>query len=190
MKEFKKIFDAHRISYQRKVFTKTLIKSIKKPVDKIKVGELYCINYIDNSFPTDKWHQLSIVFVTEIYNQTIEGFNILYFDRDLIYKILSKAVESKDYKKSKIKLLIDQELGIVPYICAKKSFFASKIKLCSLIDRTDWPIVPNIDKEQFGNLNSLLLTNAWNEEQIKYIKNKPKKKIQNQKEILDDTVEV
>ncbi len=165
----------------RNKFSKDIIKSLKISKERdIQEGCVYCINYIGNDLPTDKWHNISIFLVTEKTADEIRGFNFLYFNAQLIKNILRFANKNTF---SSLKSIIENELFVMPYTYAYKALKKERIHKILKIDKSEWDMLPNIDKTPFGNLSVNNLIADWNRENlIVYKKNKKDKPVTQSKE--------
>jgi len=149
----------------RKKFTKKILDSLKKSKEKrIREGEVYCISYVDNEFPTDKWHRLSISFIVEIKNNEIETYNLLYLGDDVSSKLLEKAKPLKSLKGSDLMRQIQVELTRTPWVFARKKLRPAKISSFVKIDREDWTNLIGMHKKPFGDLNDFFLMRDWKKE--------------------------
>jgi hypothetical protein len=161
----------------KKKFTRKILNSLKKSKERrIREGEVYCIDYRNDKFPTDKWHQLSIVFIVEIWQNEIEAYNLLYLPDDTAKKILESAIELKSLRDSYLRVLIRSELSQTPWVYARKVFQPAKIEKFTLIEKKEWNQLIGLNKSLFGNLNDQRLMEAWKEE------NKPRKIEEDKKE--------
>ena len=168
----------------KKKFSHSLIDSLKKSkLKKIREGEVYCIRYSNDEFPTDKHHQLAIVYVTEIRNNEIVGYNLLYLGSDTNKKLLERAIEIKTLRGSTLDFLIQNELTRTPWVYARKVFQPAKIVSFAIVERNVWDQLYDLDKKPFGNLNEFFLTRDWVAENTSLTEKKKRKKV-NDKEPL------
>jgi hypothetical protein len=191
----------------RKKFSKEILESLKgKKSKRIREGEIYVLKYeIDPQIPTDKWHQIPLIFVTEVTTTTLTGYNLFYIDKTVTSRIIKEALKTSKFTGSKISFLLENELANSKRYCSvKKIFKLSRIIACSQVQREDWEKIPEMDRIMFGNLNSNQLHADWNlETKISTEKKKKKKEIEedakqeefsveedlNAREIIFETVE-
>lgn len=171
----------------RKKFTHGLINSLKtNRAKRIREGEIYCIEYAPSGdFPTDKWHMISVVLVTEVNNRTVQGYNFLYLPSHVTKKITEQASGLKAFRESKLEFLLKEEMTQHPWICTLKEFQVSRILACSKIERDQWVHLPEMDKSPFGNLSAQLLQDDWKKENSIQEREKRKKK----KDVLQESSE-
>jgi len=161
------IRETHRkfsISKKRREFSNSLLKSlVKKPSKRLKEGEIYCIKYNSNSKPTDKWHAISIFYVTEIHLKKIVGYNLLYLPTDVLLNLLDLANDPKKKKNDKV-AIIDSEFVKKPYVYLKKELETQFIVSCALVERDNWGMIACMEKSVFGDLNPKKLERDWEKE--------------------------
>jgi hypothetical protein len=178
----------------RKKFSKNLILSLKKSKEnRVREGEVYAVFYESTDLPTDKWHMISLLFVTEVKVQQITGFNLLYLNEKVVQNILTFAEkENKKFADSKIKALMEMDLNRVPWIYAKKSFDNRNVKRVLRVSRENWKDLVKIDKKSFGNLNEKKLIEDWNLERVEeFVRKTAPKEFQKEQHIKNpDTFEV
>lgn len=195
---FKQIYDSHKISAERRKFTRRVIDSLKNSKEKsIKEGNIYCVRYNDKSKPTDDWHQLSLFFVTEVRKTEIAGYNLLYLGREVTYNLLHhnlmyRITEKKkdeeieyilgEYRNTATQQRVNSELTVTPWSHAFKVFDARKIVSFSTVQLEDWPFVPLVELSLFGDLNPYFLMRAWDKENAEVVK---KKKVKKLEEVLE-----
>lgn len=177
----------------KKKFTHDLIKSLKiKRAKRIREGEIYCIEYASSQdYPTDKWHMISIVLITEITKTTVKGYNFLYLPSHIIKNIVEEAFPLKTIRNSRLNFLLEKEMSQFPWVCALKEFQTSRILSCSLIEREHWKSLIDMDKSPFGNLSANMLQNDWkHENSIQERKKRAKKKEDSKEDLKEEVFEV
>jgi hypothetical protein len=203
---FKQVYQKHKISPERRKFTHRVINSLKTSKEKsIKEGNVYCIRYSDDSMPTDKWHQLSLFFVTEVKKTEICGYNLLYQGREASYNLLhhnlmyrlEKHVKEevvtyslKEYRNSETQRRVNNEFTVEPWSHAYKVFKAEKIVKFATVQLEDWPFVPLVELNLFGDLNPYFLMLEWKKENSLQAKKKAKIKkeelLETEEYVFDD----
>jgi len=174
-----------RISNERKVFTKRILNSLTKTRHKISLNEIYLLRYTANELSTDKWHQIALVYITEIKNKEFCGYNILYLPEKLTLPLLIKGQDN-----SNIINQLEHEIshGFKQYEIARKIFIANKVQNSLLIERKDWGMIPILERSYFGRLNFAYLKEDWDKENKVPLFKKKKHALKNVKK--DDTFEV
>lgn len=199
IQEFKEIYQKHKISAERRKFTHRVIDSLKTSKEKsISEGNVYCIRYSDDTMPTDKWHRLSLFFVTEVKRNEICGYNLLYLGRDATYNLLhhnlmyrlKKHVKEevvtyslKEYRGSETQRRVNNEFTVEPWSHAYKAFKAEKIVKFASVQLEDWPLVPLVELNLFGDLNPYFLMLEWNKERTEV--KKKKKSVKKDEDLLE-----
>lgn len=169
-----------KISPRRRSFSTGILRKLRTSREKkIREGEVYCMSYRFSELPTDKWHIVSLVLVTEISRNFVRGYNLLYLPANVVINVLERLETVKSFRKSVLPQLMNEELGVLPYSCTRKDFLIDGISSFVQVPRSDWGMVPIMDKVQFGNLNSYYLIEDWKIENMTAprITRKPKKKV-------------
>jgi hypothetical protein len=161
-------------------------------MSKFEEGEIYCIKYISHESLTDKWHTLSIVYVTEVNGLHVKGINLLYLNPAITLKILSEAerVKKEKLKGSRFYNQLLKEFESHPLVCATKQFTTHRIMSSFVLKREDWGMVPLVEKGKFGNLNVIALQEDWKREEAQLPEKKKKKKKRTPKMYSEPIVEL
>jgi hypothetical protein len=164
----------------RKKNSLKILKSLKdSPSKRIREGEFYVLKYAaDSSFSTDKWHQISLLYVTEINSSEITGYNVLYLPPKICENIVKESLKVKKFKASNFRSMLEAEIGnSESYGFCKKSYKLSRILSCSSVPREEWPQISTLDRKPFGNLDAKSLYEDWKlEKRVEIVKKSKKKK--------------
>lgn len=192
--DVRSVYKKYRISSERRKFTGSLLTTLQRlSLRKIEEGEVYCLKYVSHESLTDKWHTLSVVYVTEVNGQHVKGINLLYLNPSITLNILTEAEKvKKDLKNSVFYKQLLEEFDSQPLACVTKTFSTHRILSAFQLRREDWGMVPIIEKGMFGNLNVIALQEDWKreEEQIPEVKKKKKKKKALKKAYTEEVIEV
>lgn len=190
--DVKSVYKKHVISKRRREFTNALLNSVKRiTVTKIEEGEVYCMKYTSKLYETDKWHTLSLVYITEVKGGLFTGINLLYLNPAVTLNLLANAEKVKNLKESVFYRQLLTEAESFPISCAKKTFVHRYLNAAIKVKREDWGLVPLVEKGLFGNLNVEALVEDWKREaeEFKHPKKRKRAKIA-QKESTEPEVQL